>query len=175
MVGPAGGNRGGDGRRGKRFRQRHAPPRRPSPLSSPHLRRTIPRNAAALSGISSRCATYDLRLATLAFFGNRISHAGGDGVPVMTYSATVSRRERAWLRGTRHPRREGCRARASLPTLRSLRSLVRGYWDYVPLGHSLCGKSTYSRLSAPPSQPIGLRGSVGDMQVNVVRRNPGRG
>ena len=47
---------GGDWRRGKRLRQRHAPTRRPSPPSSPRLRRTIPRNATALSGISSRVA-----------------------------------------------------------------------------------------------------------------------
>ena len=60
---------GGDGRRGKRLRQRHAPARRPSPFLLPacgapfRLWRTIPRNAAALSGIS-RFTICDLRLTT---------------------------------------------------------------------------------------------------------------
>ena len=65
---------GGDGRRGKRLRQRYAPPRRPSPPSSPRLRRTIPRNAPALSGISSRCTTYDLRFAIYDLRGASSRH-----------------------------------------------------------------------------------------------------
>ena len=50
-------------------------------------------------------------------------------------NATISRRARSQPRGTRHLRREGCQSRVTIPTLRSLRSLVRGYWDVVPLGH----------------------------------------